>query len=273
MGKVNFDISGQIAVVTGAGGIICSQMAKDLSKVGVKVALLDIMVDKAQEIADEINQSGGEAAAFKVDVLNKESIEETCKQVLDRFGTIDILINGAGGNKAQATTSADLSFFDLPNDALQWVFNLNLVGTILPTQVFGKVLAQKGKGNIINVSSMNCYRPLTRVPAYSAAKAGISNFTQWLATHMAQEYSTNIRVNAIAPGFLLTQQNYFLMVDKDTGEPTPRGHKVLGNTPMGRYGEPEELSGAIIYLCSEAASFITGVVLPIDGGFSAFSGV
>lgn len=221
MSKINFDISGKVAVVTGAGGILCSVLAKNLAKQGVLVALLDIAEDKAQAIADEIIQDGGGAMAVRVDVLNKLSVQEACDKVLERFGTVDILVNGAGGNKAAATTSDELPFFDLPDDAINWVFNLNLVGTILPTQVFGKVMADNGKGNIINISSMSAFKPLTRTMAYSAAKAGISNFTQWMAVHFAQEYSPNIRVNAIAPGFLLTQQNYYLLVDKETGERTP----------------------------------------------------
>ncbi|MGI6169546.1 MAG: SDR family oxidoreductase [Christensenellales bacterium] len=273
MRKISFDISGQVAVVTGAGGILCSVLARQLVEQGVLVALLDIDGEKVQKLADEIVAEGGGAMAVQVDVLDKQSVQEACGKVMERFGTVDILINGAGGNKAAATTSPELPFFDLTDDAINWVFNLNLVGTILPTQVFGKVMAQNGKGNIINISSMAAFKPLTRTMAYSAAKAGISNFTQWMAVHFAQEYSPNIRVNAIAPGFLLTQQNYYLLVDKDTGERTPRGDQILGGTPMGRYGEPEELVGAVVYLCSEAASFVTGIVLPIDGGFSAYPGV
>ena len=273
MDKVNFDISGQVAVVTGAGGILCSQLSKSLAKAGVKVALLDIALDKAQAVAQEINADGGEAEAFAVDVLQKSSIEEACEKVLARFGTVDILVNGAGGNKPAATTSDEMSFFDIPDDALRWVFNLNLLGVILPSQVFGKVMVEKDKGSVINISSMSAYLPLTKTLAYSAAKAGVTNFTQWMAVHFAQEYSSNIRVNAIAPGFLLTQQNYYLLVDKETGERTPRGDDIINGTPMGRYGEPEELAGTVLFLCSPAASFITGAVIPIDGGFSAFSGV
>ena len=193
--------------------------------------------------------------------------------MLKEFGRIDILINGAGGNKKEATTSDDMSFFDIPLDALQWVFNLNFMGTVLTTQVFGEVMAEQGSGNIINISSMSALTPLTRIVGYSAAKAAINNFTQWIAVYMNQNYSTNIRVNAIAPGFLLTQQNYYLLVDEKTGQDTERGKAIKKNTPMGRYGKPEELIGAVIWLASDASSFVNGVVVPIDGGFSAFSGV
>ena len=183
------------------------------------------------------------------------------------------MINGAGGNKPQATTNQDQKFFDLPADTFRWVFDLNMLGTILPTQVFAKIMAEQGSGVILNISSMNAFRPLTRIPAYSAAKAGVSNFTQWLAVHMAQEYSPNIRVNAIAPGFFLTEQNRFLLTDKDTGELTARGQTIINHTPMGRFGNPKDLLGVVLWLVSPAAEFVTGVVIPIDGGFSAFSGV
>jgi NAD(P)-dependent dehydrogenase (short-subunit alcohol dehydrogenase family) len=186
---------------------------------------------------------------------------------------VDILINGAGGNKKEATTSPDLSFFDLPADAVQWVFNLNFIGTLLPCQVFGKVMAEREEGIILNVSSMNAFRPLTRIPAYSAAKAAVSNFTQWLAVHISQEYSPNIRVNAIAPGFFLTEQNRFLLTDEETGELTPRGRTIIDHTPMGRFGHPDDLIGTVLWLLSPGAAFVHGVVVPVDGGFSAFGGV
>ena len=189
------------------------------------------------------------------------------------FGRVDMLINGAGGNKREATTAADLSFFDLPADAIQWVFDLNFVGTLLPCQIFGSQMAEQGEGIILNISSMNALRPLTRIPAYSAAKAAVSNFTQWLAVHMAQEYSPRIRVNAIAPGFFLTEQNRFLLTDRETGELTPRGQTILAHTPMDRFGDPGELVGATIWLLSPASDFVTGIVVPIDGGFSAYGGV
>jgi NAD(P)-dependent dehydrogenase (short-subunit alcohol dehydrogenase family) len=186
---------------------------------------------------------------------------------------VDILVNGAGGNKKQATTSPDLSFFDLPPDAIRWVFDLNFLGTLLPSQVFGQPMAEQGAGCILNVSSMNAFRPLTRIPAYSAAKAAVSNFTQWLAVHMAQEYSSRIRVNAIAPGFFLTEQNRFLLTEETTGNLTPRGRTIIEHTPMGRFGAPEDLVGTVVWLLSPAAAFVTGVVVPVDGGFSANSGV
>jgi NAD(P)-dependent dehydrogenase (short-subunit alcohol dehydrogenase family) len=193
--------------------------------------------------------------------------------VLKKFGKIDGLVNAAGGNKPQATTSPDLSFFDLPVDALRWVFDLNILGTMLPCQVIGKTMAEKGQGTILNISSMNAFRPLTRIPAYSAAKAGVSNFTQWLAVHMAQTYSPQIRVNAVAPGFFVTAQNRFLLYDEHTRELTPRGQSIISHTPMARFGEPEDLLGAVLWLLSPASAFVTGVIVPIDGGFSAYSGV
>ncbi len=268
-----FNISGKVAVVTGGGGVLCSAISKSLAKCGAKVAVLDLFVEAAQKVVDEIKADGGEAIAIKCDVLDKKSIEVAADVVLGAYQRVDILINGAGGNKKQATTSAESSFFDLPADAVQWVFNLNFIGTLLPSQVFGKLMAAQKEGNIINISSMNSFRPLTRVPAYSAAKAAISNFTQWLAVHINQEYSPNIRVNALAPGFFLTEQNRFLMTDEKTGELTPRGKAVIGHTPMNRFGDPNDLAGTVIWLLSPASSFVTGVVVPIDGGFSAFSGV
>jgi len=266
-------IKGKIAVITGAAGIICSEIAKGLALAGAKVVLLDLAEEKAKEVAKQIEKAGGEAIAIKANVLQKESLKAACDEVLQVFGTVDILINGAGGNKPAATTSKDASFFELPEDAIEWVFELNLMGTILPTQVFGKVMVDNQSGNVINISSMSAYTPLTRTVAYSAAKAGVSNFTQWMATHFCQEYSPNIRVNAIAPGFLLTQQNDYLLVDKESGKPTERGAKILARTPMSRYGQPTELVDMVVFLCSESASFINGVVIPIDGGFMAYSGV
>ncbi len=269
---VSFDISKKVAVITGGGGILCSVMAKELALLGVKVAVMDIDADKAQLVADEIVASGGEAMGLGVDVLSNDSLKEAKDAVLQRFNKIDILINGAGGNKPAATTSPSLKFFDMPQDALQWVVNLNLMGTIYATQVFGEVMAKQKSGSIINISSMAAYTPLTNTIAYSAAKSAISNFTQWMSVHFSQEYSANIRVNAIAPGFLHTQQNHFLLVD-ESGKPTQRGGKIIAGTPMGRYGKPEELIGGVVYLCSDSASFVTGIVLPIDGGYNAYSGV
>ncbi|RLC55423.1 MAG: D-mannonate oxidoreductase, partial [Chloroflexota bacterium] len=240
---------------------------------GVRVAVLDLNGEAAERVAADVRAAGGEAIAVVVDVLDRDSIETAAQQVVDAFGRVDILINGAGGNKKQATTSPELSFFDLPADAVRWVFDLNFLGTLLPCQVFGKLMAEQGEGCILNISSMNAFRPLTRIPAYSAAKAAVSNFTQWLAVHMAQEYSPRIRVNAIAPGFFLTEQNRFLLTDEATGELTPRGRTIIDHTPMGRFGEPEDLVGTVLWLLSPGAAFVHGVVVPVDGGFSAFSGV
>lgn len=269
----NFDISGKVAVVTGAAGILCSEISEKLAEQGVKVAILDIDLEGAKKVAEKINKKGGTAKAFKTNVLDKENLKEVKNSVIEEFGTIDILINGAGGNKDEATTDENISFFDLPEDAIKWVFNLNFLGTVLTSQVFGKEMAQNEKGTIINISSMAAIKPLTRTIAYSGAKAAVSNFTQWLAVHLNQNYSEQIRVNAIAPGFLLTEQNRYLLIDEETGEETKRGQKIKDNTPMNRYGRPEELVGAIIYLASDAASFVNGIILPIDGGFDAFSGV
>ena len=240
---------------------------------GARIAILNRTAEKGERVAEEIRRAGGEAIAIQTDVTHRAAVERARDIVLEQWGTVDILINGAGGNKPQATTAPDKPFFDLPPDAVRWVFDLNFLGTFIPSQVFGKVMAEKGKGVILNISSMNAFRPLTRIPAYSAAKAAVSNFTQWLAVHMAQEYSPNIRVNAIAPGFFLTHQNRFLLIDEKTGDLTPRGKTIIDHTPMGRFGDPEDLVGAVVWLLSDASAFVTGVVVPIDGGFSAFSGV
>jgi NAD(P)-dependent dehydrogenase (short-subunit alcohol dehydrogenase family) len=268
-----FKLSGKVAIVTGGGGVLCGAMSRALGQVSVKVAVLDLIPQAAQKVADDIVAAGGEAVAVQCDVLDKDSIETAAQRVMDTWGLVDILINGAGGNKKQATTSPDLSFFDLPADAVQWVFNLNFIGTLLPCQVFGKAMADRGEGIILNTSSMNAFRPLTRIPAYSAAKAAVSNFTQWLAVHISQEYSPDIRVNAIAPGFFLTEQNRFLLTDERTGELTARGQTIIDHTPMGRFGDPEDLIGTVFWLLSPGAAFVHGVVVPVDGGFSAFGGV
>ena len=268
-----FNVQGKVIAATGGGGVLVGAMARGLARAGAKIAVLDIFEEAAQRVADDIVQAGGEAVGIKMDVLDKASVQAGLAATLERFDQVDILVNGAGGNKKQATTSPDLSFFDLPEDAFQWVFDLNFIGTLLPSQVFGKYMAEQGRGNILNVSSMNAFRPLTRIPAYSAAKAAVSNFTQWLAVHIAQEYSPDIRVNAIAPGFFLTDQNRFLLTDEISGELTARGQTIIDHTPMARFGEPDDLLGSVLWLLSPASSFVTGVVVPIDGGFSAFSGV
>ena len=272
MRNINFDISGQVAVITGAGGIICGVMAREMAKKGAKVALLDLFVENAQKIADEINAAGGDAIAVKANVLDRASLEEARDAVVAKYGHIDVLINGAGGNKKQATVSPELDFFHLDVDAFKWVFDLNVTGAVLTTMVFGELLAKQGTGNVINIASMATYHPLTNTVAYCGAKAAVANFTEWMATHFNQNYSKNIRVNAIAPGFLLTTQNKFLM-QKEDGTPTDRGQRVLNKTPMGRYGDPEEMAGPVIWLCSEAASFVNGAVIPVDGGFSSFWGI
>jgi NAD(P)-dependent dehydrogenase (short-subunit alcohol dehydrogenase family) len=277
MGKKNleglFCLEGKVAVVTGGGGVLCGTMSEALARVGARVAVLDLFPEAAQKVVDKIEAEGGEATAIGCDVLDKASIESAADAVLAAYGQVDILINGAGGNKREATTSPELSFFDLPADAAQWVFNLNFIGTLLPSQVFGRLMAAQGEGIILNISSMNAFQPLTRIPAYSAAKAAVSNFTQWLAVHMAQEYSPSIRVNAVAPGFFLTEQNRFLLTDEATGGLTDRGQTIIDHTPMDRFGAAEELVGTTIWLLSPASAFVTGVVVPVDGGFSAFSGV
>jgi len=268
-----FDIKDQVVVITGAGGILGSKIALELAQQGAKIGLLDINLEPALEVAAEIKENGGEALAVKTDVLNKNSLKNAREEVLAEFGRVDILINGAGGNKKEATTSEELDFFDLPEDAIKWVFNLNFLGTVLTSQVFGKEIANNEKGSIINISSMAAISPLTKTIAYSAAKAAVSNFTQWLAVYLNQNISEKIRVNAIAPGFLLTTQNKYLLIDQETGEETARGKKIKNNTPMNRYGSPEELIGAVIWLASDASSFVNGSIIPIDGGFAAYSGV
>jgi len=269
-----FSLSGKVAAITGGGGVLCGTLSRALSRLGVRVAVLDILEDAAKGVADDIVNTGGEAIGLHCDVLEKKSLESARNSIIAHFGSADILINGAGGNKSQATTSPALSFFDLSHEALRWVFDLNLLGTVLPSQVFGKYMVEQDGGSILNVSSMNAFRPLTRTPAYAAAKAGVSNFTQWLAVHLAQEYSPKIRVNAIAPGFFLTEQNRFLLTDKETGNLTPRGRTIVAHTPVARFGNAEDLIGTVVWLLSAAASsFVTGIVVPVDGGFSAFGGV
>ena len=237
------------------------------------MAVLDLRLEAAQKVTEDIRAGGGEAEAIKADVLSKESLEAALSEVLTRFGKLDTLINGAGGNSPGATTSAEQPFFDLPIEAIRFVFDLNFLGTLLASQVFGKLMAQQGEGCILNISSMSAFQPLTKVPAYSAAKAAVSNFTQWLAVHMSQNYSPKIRVNAIAPGFFLTEQNKFLLIDEASGEMTPRGKTIIAHTPTGRFGVPEDLLSTVLWLLSPGAAFVHGAVIPVDGGFSAFSGV
>jgi len=269
---LKFDLQGKAAAVTGGAGVLGSAIAKGLARSGAKVAILGHSEPKALAVAEAIVEAGGDALGVGVDVLDKGTLSAARDLVLERFGRVDILVNCAGGNQPEATTGPNLTFFDLPENALQAVVNLNLMGSIYPAQVFGCALADQGEGAILNISSMAALTPLTNVIAYSAAKAGLINFTRWLSVYMCQNVSSAIRVNALAPGFFLTHQNRYLLED-DEGSPTERGRKIKDHTPMGRYGSPEDLVGAAVFLCSEAARFITGVVLPVDGGFSAFSGV
>ncbi|MBR2123149.1 MAG: SDR family oxidoreductase [Lachnospiraceae bacterium] len=278
---LNTDLSGKVAVVTGAGGVLCSGFSKVLARAGAKVALLDLTLEKAQKFADEITSEGGIAKAYACNVLEKELCETVAGQVLEDLGPCDILVNGAGGNNPRATTDKEYyedgdldgdtkSFFDLEESGVRFVFDLNFLGTLIPTQAFAKQMLGREGCCILNISSMNAFTPLTKIPAYSGAKAAISNFTQWLAVHFSHQ---GIRVNAIAPGFFSTAQNASLLWNSD-GTPTARTGKILAATPMGRFGESEELNGALLFLLNnEAAGFITGVTLPIDGGFSAYSGV
>ncbi|HEY84642.1 MAG TPA: SDR family oxidoreductase [Chloroflexi bacterium] len=268
-----YDFSGKTVAITGGAGILGGEIACTLAECRANVAILDRAPELAERLMPRLEKSAGKGIVVATDVLDPNMLQKSAAEILTAFGRIDILINGAGGNSPKATTGPALSFFDLPPDALRFVFDLNILGTILPSQIFGKLMAKQGEGNILNISSMNAFRPLTRIPAYSAAKAGVSNFTQWLAVHLAQEYSPNIRVNAIAPGFFLTEQNRFLLTDKETGELTERGKSIIEHTPMGRFGNPEDLLGTVLWLLSPASAFVSGVVVPIDGGFSAFSGV
>ncbi len=267
-----YDFTGRSIVITGGAGVLCSAMAKALVGCGANVAILARSREKGQALLDEM-AGPGRAIIVEGDVLKQETLREATRVVLEEFGRVDGLINGAGGNTPQATTRPDLTFFNLPEEALRYVFDLNMLGTILPCQVFGRQMAEQGEGVILNLSSMTAIRPMTRVIGYSAAKAGVNNFTQWLAVHLAQQYSPRIRVNAIAPGFFLGEQNRNLLIDEKTGELTERGRSIIAHTPMGRFGEPEELIGATLWLLSPASAFVTGIVVPVDGGFSAFGGV
>ncbi len=268
-----YDFHGKTVVITGGTGVLGSEMARTLAACGANVAILARRLAPAEQLVELMGARTGQAAAISVDVLNLASVHEAAEKVREKFGGVDCLLNAAGGNKPEATTGGDLRFFDLPAEALRYVFDLNLMGTILPSQVFGKIMAEKGEGVILNVSSMAADRPLTRTVAYSAAKAAVDNFTRWLAVHVAQEYSPRIRVNAVAPGFFLTRQNKFLLTDEKTGSLTARGKSIISHTPMARFGQPEDLLGAVLWLLSPASAFVTGIVVPVDGGFSAFSGV
>ena len=277
------NLKGRVAVVTGGGGVLCGGFAKDLARQGVKVAVLDLRLEAAQKVADEIIAEGFEAIGVACNVLEKESLEAARAEINEKIGTCDILINGAGGNHPSGNTTkekfelSDLdstedikTFFDLDPKGIEFVFNLNFLGTLLTTQVFAKDMVGKENATIINISSMNSYKPLTKIPAYSAAKAAISNFTQFMAVHFSE---VGLRVNAIAPGFFSTNQNKALLYNED-GSYTPRSEKIIGHTPLGRFGVPEDLTGTLLFLSDETYSkFVTGVIIPVDGGFSAYSGV
>jgi NAD(P)-dependent dehydrogenase (short-subunit alcohol dehydrogenase family) len=271
--KTMFDLQGKVIAITGATGVLGGEIACGLAGLGARIAIMDIRTDLSGEVQQRLSKFPEQYIVVKCDVLNRESVSDALQEILRVFKNVDCLINAAGGNNPKATTSADQPFFDIPAEAFNWVLQLNLNGTVLPCQIFGKYFAGRGQGNILNISSMNAFRPLTRIPAYSAAKAAVSNFTQWLAVHMAQEYSKNIRVNAVAPGFFLTRQNHFLLTDEKSGELTARGKTIINHTPLGRFGNPADLLGAVVWLLSPASDFVTGSVIAVDGGFAAFSGV
>lgn len=281
-------LSGKVCVITGGAGVLGRSIAKGLVANGIRTAILDINPESAKMAAMELEAASGvKCLGIAADVLSRESLEQAKKVIETELGEVDFLINGAGGNSPKATTASEnhpsagygkeqgdkperSTIFDLDQSGFQFVFDLNFMGTLLPSQVFGEDMANRGRGNILNISSMNSFRPLTKIPAYSAAKASVNNFTQWLAVHLAP---AGVRVNAIAPGFFLTDQNRFLLTDRETGERTARGNKIIANTPMGKYGDPEDLQGAVLFLLSDASSFITGIILPVDGGYSAYGGV
>ncbi len=283
MEKISFDdLQNKICVITGGGGVIGSTIAKGLAGNGVKIGILDINKEVADKTVSEIaKETSAEVYGIVADVLNKDSLERAMEEIHSKLGRIDFLINGAGGNSPKATTKFEFmepdnadniegGFFGLDVEAFKNVFDLNFLGTLLPTMVFTKDMVEKGKGSILNISSMNAFRPLTKIPAYSAAKSSINNLTEWLSVHFAK---MNIRVNAIAPGFFLTQQNKFLLIDEQTNQLTERGKKIISNTPMGKFGKPDDLQGTVSYLLSDISKFVTGVVIPVDGGFNAYSGV
>lgn len=270
--NTSFSVDGKVVVITGGSGTICSAIGRGMAEAGAKIVLINRRQANGQAVADQIIAAGGDAIALSADVLDKPSLTLALEAVLKKYGKVDVLINGAGGNHPDATINKDHDFFELDSEAFKNVLNLNVTGAFLASQVFGEKMAKRGEGVIINIGSMTSYLPLTNVVAYSAAKAATLSFTQWLATHFNLNYSTRIRVNAIAPGFLIGEQNRALLQNPD-GTPTLRGEKILAKTPMQRYADPDEMVGAVIFLCSEAASFINGVCLPIDGGFSSYWGV
>ena len=268
-----YDFTGRTVAVTGGAGILGAEIARALLAAGANVAVLDLNKEQADALFLQGEFDANRIMTASANVLEPKVMQEALDSVVNRFDHVDCLINGAGGNHPKATTSPEQPFFGIPSESFEFVLKLNLQGTVLPSQVFGKYMAEHKSGVILNISSMNAFRPLTRIPAYSAAKAAVSNFTQWLAVHLAQEYSANIRVNALAPGFFMTEQNRFLLTDAESGELTARGKTIIDHTPLARFSEPKDLVGAMFWLLSPASAFVTGIVVPIDGGFSAFSGV
>ncbi len=268
-----FSLRGVTAVITGGSGALGSTMARGLASAGARVAIISLLAETGTRVVEAIRADGGQAISIASSVNDDAALERAVEQVTSTFGPVDILVNAAGGNNPLATTNDTRSFFDLSTDATNSVFSLNAMGTIQSCRAFGRNMAERKQGNIINITSMSALRPLTRIPAYSAAKAAVTNFTQWLAVYMAQEYSPNIRVNSIAPGFFLTEQNRFLLTDAQSGELTERGHTIINHTPMARLGTPDDLVGTLLWLASPASAFVTGIVVPVDGGFSSFGGV
>ena len=268
-----FDLRGKVVVISGGSGFIGSEISCALAEIGCRVALLYNNSKPNDGTIKRIKSSNADFEIYKCDVTNREYISECKNSIIDKFGDIDILINCAGGNHPDSTTSDKLNFFNIPAEAFNWVSELNMMGTVLPCQVFGEFFSKNKKGNILNISSMAGLRPLTKIPAYSSSKAAVNNFTKWLSVHMATKYSEKIRVNAIAPGFLLGKQNRFLLIDEKTGKYTDRGEKIIRHTPMNKFGEPKELISTVVWLLSPSSNFITGVVVPVDGGFNAFGGV
>lgn len=268
-----YDFTGKTFAVTGGAGTLGSDVVVTLAGCGADVMILDLNLSRLSAIKESLGPRADQVDGLQADVLDRESLMEAGAAISERFGALYGLVNAAGGNNPRATVSADMSFFDIPEEGMRFVFDLNLLGTIMACQILGKQMVETGEGVILNYSSMNAFRPLTNIAAYSASKAGVTNFTAWLAVHMAQNYSNRIRVNAIAPGFFLSEQNRFLLLDEETGELTSRGNQIIEHTPMGRFGDPEDLLGTVLWLLSPAASFVTGITVPVDGGFSAYAGV
>jgi NAD(P)-dependent dehydrogenase (short-subunit alcohol dehydrogenase family) len=268
-----YDFTGKTFAVTGGAGALGGDVVVALAGCGANVMILDLRLGGVQGIKERLGERASQVDAVEVNVMNRDSLEAAGEAINKRFGPLYGLVNAAGGNSPKATVSPTMSFFDIPEDGMRFVLDLNILGTMMPCQILARQMAETGEGVILNYSSMNAYRPLTNIAAYSASKAAITNFTAWLAVHLAQNYSGKIRVNAIAPGFFLGEQNRFLVIDQDTGGWTARGQKIVDHTPMGRFGNPEDLLGCVLWLLSPAASFVTGITVPVDGGFSAFAGV